>query len=106
MSISIKAGVRVAGVVPEMAMALPIIASQYAKFGSDCVITSCVDGSHSQGSLHYAGAAMDFRTRNVTSDKRQPLRDAISASLGQDYDAVLESNHIHVEYQPKTGVNL
>lgn len=106
MSISLKPGVRIIGVAPEMALALTIIASQYAKFGADCIITSCADSKHSQGSLHYSGRAMDFRTRNVSSGKRQALRDAISEALGDDYDAVLESNHIHVEYQPKTGVNL
>lgn len=99
--LKLKPGVRIIGLRPEIMLAVQVAASVYDKFGYDCVITSGTDGSHSRGSLHYAGQAVDLRTWIVNVEHRRPIRDEIAAALGGDFDVVLESNHIHVEYQPK-----
>ncbi len=53
------------------------------------------------GSLHYAGAAIDIRTRDIPLADVQKLIARIKACLGEDFDVVLETDHLHLEYQPK-----
>jgi hypothetical protein len=102
-SLSIKPGVVLAGLRPEMAVAAQVVADVYREHGVDCVITSAVDGQHSQTSLHYAGAALDFRTRTLSFDQQFSMLNAVIERLGKDFDVVLESDHLHVEHQPRRG---
>lgn len=60
--------------------------------------TSIVDGLHSRNSLHYVGLACDLRIWYLP--KLAPFIDSITLLLGEDYDIVLEKDHIHVEFQP------
>jgi len=102
--IKAKEGVTFFGVRPEMVMAARIIESAYAHFGYDTVVTSCTDGQHSYGSLHYQGAAMDFRTRHVDSrSELEEITTKVRQALGSEFDVVLEDTHLHVEFQPKRG---
>ena len=94
-----KSGVKVFGMRPEIILAAVVADEIYSKWGSDLVVTSVVDGRHSTNSLHYAGQAIDLRTRNVGEPKA--ICDEIEEALTDEYDVVLESDHIHVEFQPK-----
>lgn len=67
--------------------------------GSEAVVTSTFEGTHSVGSLHYAHKAIDFRL--PPPKNRAAVVSALKAQLGSGYDVVLESTHIHVEYDPK-----
>ena len=73
----------------------------YAKRGYSLVVTSLEDGNHMKGSFHYVGRAADLRTRDIPPDVCKQLVRDIKASLGNDYDVVLEKDHIHLEYDPK-----
>ncbi len=70
-------------------------------------ITSAADGKHMAGSKHYQDQALDIRIwqlrGNGTSKERRVELAAskLSRTLGRDYDVVVESDHIHVEYDPK-----
>lgn len=99
----IKSGEGAARLTYAMALAVMfvIIDEVYKKYGDEAIITSGIDGKHSVGSLHYAGAALDFRTRELSSENQQKVRDEIKERLGDDFDVILESNHLHVEWQPK-----
>lgn len=97
----IKKGVRVFGVRPEVVLALFICEGVYREFQRECVITSVIDGRHSRGSKHYSGNAVDIRTRNLNPLDKEPVKDEIAARLGEDYDVVLERDHIHIEFDPK-----
>jgi hypothetical protein len=97
----LKKGVSLNGVQPEMSVGLSIVVNTYHRLGHDCTVTSCTDGVHSSGSLHYVGLAMDFRTRDVPEGKRSQLRGAVASSLGDDFDVILEKTHLHVEFDPK-----
>jgi hypothetical protein len=66
--------------------------------GEESVITSTYEGNHSPSSLHYGNLAVDFR---LPKKKADDLISAIRSRLSQDYDVVLETDHIHVEYDPK-----
>lgn len=98
--ISIKHGVSLRKLQPQMALALPIVAAMYAKYGYDTTITSGDDGQHSNVSLHYDGLALDFRTRNCSPADLGPITAELRAAM-PGYDVVRESTHIHIEYDPK-----
>lgn len=97
----LKEGVRVYGLRPEMVIALLAAYEVFHNLDADVVITSAIDGTHSRGSLHYCGQAIDLRIRHMKADEPQMAAVALRKSLGNDYDVVLESDHIHVEFQPK-----
>ena len=66
------------------------------------VITSGQDGKHSLTSLHYAGQAFDVRTWNIPKGiSPKDIVRQIKAKLNIHFDVVLESDHIHVEFQPR-----
>ena len=68
------------------------------------VITSGVDGNHYMHSLHYTGLAYDYRTRDLTPGQQKMWTALIEERLGPDFDVVLEEDHLHVEYDPKSGI--
>ena len=70
--------------------------------GKDCVVTSGRDGKHGKNSKHYTDEALDFRIWNLGGEENIMLVvDALKDLLGDDYDVVLEPDHIHAEYDPK-----
>ena len=97
----LKPGVRVTGLRPEILLGVVIAERVFEEAGADLVVTACVDGKHAAGSLHYVGQAVDLRTRDVAADVRPKLVARLRECLGEDYDVVLETDHIHVEFQPK-----
>lgn len=98
----IKPGVRVFGLRPEMVLALTICESIYRKYGVEVVITAGIEGKHKRGSFHYAGDAADIRIKNLPPEvSTVHVRDEIADALGTDFDVVLESDHIHIEFDPK-----
>lgn len=69
------------------------------------VITSAQDSTHAARSLHY-GRVGDVRCRAI--DVRMPLPRYIERlvkelgrRLGPDFDIVPETDHLHIEYDPK-----
>jgi hypothetical protein len=99
--LSFKAGVKLQGIQPEILLAIYVANEVYSQYGVECVLTSCLDGTHSKHSLHYKGYAVDVRTRNAPQNTRQTIADVIQHRLGDEYDVVHESTHIHIEYDPK-----
>ena len=68
--------------------------------GRDAIITSARDGRHMSTSLHFSGKAIDLRTRDMAAGKEQKVVEALKTKLGNNFDIVLESDHIHLEYDP------
>jgi len=97
----LKQGVRTTGVQSALLIAMMVADQVCRENAVEFVITSIVDGVHSAGSLHYIGSAFDMRTRNMNTIVKQRASDEIRTRLAEDYDVVLESDHIHVEWQPK-----
>ena len=96
----INPGVSIAGIRPELVLAFAIADKIFIQFGHDLIVTSVLDGQHMRGSLHYVGAAGDLRR---PSSDIGPIVDLLRGALGDNYDVVLESHHIHIEFQPKVG---
>ena len=97
----IKSSVDLRGLQPQMCIAYLIASRCYEKHGYTCVITSASDSKHGPNSLHYCGKALDIRTRHVLEVIKPALRDEIADALGPQFDVVLESDHIHLEFDPK-----
>lgn len=67
--------------------------------GTEAVVTSTYEGTHSPSSLHYVHRAIDLRL--PIPAHRTAVVQKMKQQLGKDYDVVLETNHIHVEHDPK-----
>lgn len=97
--IRIKKGVDLDGLCSEMWDSVSIVE---ACFGEDVItITSGLEGDHKEGSLHYKGLALDFRTRHLTAKKKKLVLRRCQEFLEGAYDSVLEATHLHIEYDPK-----
>lgn len=90
---SFRSSVNLSGIRPELVVAMLVARERF--FG--LTVTSVMDGKHMIGSLHYVGCAFDFvHPLMGESYKVEALRHA----LGPQFDVVVESDHIHVEFQP------
>ena len=73
---------------------------------NDCTvwITSANDSKHMATSLHYKNRAFDVRIWNIAGNTKAEAAlwvTRLKATLGKDYDIILEPDHIHIEYDPK-----
>lgn len=81
--------------------ALLIAQTIYDKFGCELIITSLQDSVHSNGSKHYSGNAVDLRIKNIPKPMQVLVFNALKAALPIGFDCILESDHIHIEWDPK-----
>lgn len=93
------------GVTKEIVFAIGVADEIYRRIANqEVVITSLNDSQHMAGSLHYLGQAVDFRTRTLTLNQlNQIVAELKNRLYPLGYDVVLESDHIHIEYDPKGG---
>jgi len=104
--LSLKPGIKIYGIKPEILLGLIIIERVFDSLNIPCVVTSPANNSEahsSTNSLHYTGQAIDIRLPsryNPSAGLDKSVTDSIRNVLGEEFDVVLESNHIHVEYQP------
>ncbi len=99
---TLKNGVTRAGVQPQIWYAIGIMDVLYRMMGASNVVTSLTD-SHGDKpkSLHNVGLAADLRTSNLSKDRWPELVSRVKQWLEpMGYDVVLESNHLHIEYDP------
>lgn len=97
---NIKPGVDLTNISPQMQMANAKAQLLWLAFGQQLVITSGRDGTHMSRSKHYEGNACDYRTRYFDDTTKAEVARTLAYILGDDYDVVVESTHIHVEYDP------
>lgn len=102
----LKPGVKLAGLQPQIAVALTIARDAYNDIGVELIVTSCNDSKHSDTSLHYKGRAADCRTHTVPRPLLNALVTRLKENLGFEFDVVLEgektaNEHIHIEYDPQ-----
>jgi uncharacterized protein YcbK (DUF882 family) len=86
------------GVTPKNLVIAAAAANVASELGCTIMITSGTDGVHKVGSFHYTGEALDFRLPPV------PIHLFVAAMqqhLGRAYQVIVETDHIHVEYDPK-----
>jgi hypothetical protein len=99
----LKRGVGVLGLSNAIILGDGIVSRIFNTMGFESIITSGTEDpeNHKRSSEHKKGDALDYRTRHVSMTKHQALATQIRNALGKDFDVILESNHIHVEYDPK-----
>jgi len=101
-TLSIKSGVHLLGLSPQILFAITVIDGCYRRLGVDCVVTSATDSKHGHQSLHYVGHAIDIRTRDLDESQKTVMLNLVTAALGSgEFDVILERDHLHVEWQPK-----
>lgn len=96
---------RISGVRTEIFAALVMVDQVYRRRGFEMEWTSGVESTHSPGSLHYVGLAVDIGITAVGESQRGPLAQEIKDTIGEDFDVVLRKDHIHIEFQPKEPMN-
>jgi hypothetical protein len=96
----IKDGVRFASPLLAMAVAVSVVDVICRRYGIVCVVTGGVE-KHEHPSLHVYGGALDFRTRDFAPADLRTFAAEVREELGDGFDVVLESDHLHVEYDPK-----
>ena len=102
-SFSFKKDVLIKRVHPKMVYAWGVVAQLSDEWDIDTVVTSVSDGVHMRGSKHYLDPcqASDFRTWYLPSEpEKRKFTKELQKRLGEDFDVVLESTHLHVEYDP------
>jgi hypothetical protein len=97
----LKPGAKIVGMRPEISWALSVCEGVLTDAGYKMTVTEVTGGVHSPGSLHYVGLAADIRSRDIPKDKQEPIRAEMKTRLGAEFDVVLESDHFHLECQPK-----
>jgi hypothetical protein len=103
--VRLKPGVDLRGMQSPILLAINVAAFIYEKHGYELVVTSVTDGQHMQGSLHDKGLAADLRISNIkVPDVVEAIAEELRAALGKQFDVVLETDHLHVEFDPKDPV--
>ena len=87
------------GVTPRNLVILAAAANVGAQMDQDVTITSGTDGKHMVGSKHYSGEALDIR---LLGERTKEFMARLSSRLGSAYQVILEADHIHVEFDPRT----
>ena len=105
-TIQTKEGVALDDLQPEAFSAAEIAKPILEAAGVDFVVTSTGPGDRAntesvEGTKHNTGQAFDIRTRDIPEEDRQAVADQLQEALGDDFDVVLESDHIHIERDPK-----
>lgn len=94
----IKDKVELYGLSKEIWHAAKIVSKIYLKHNRTLVITSGRDGKHKKNSKHYLGNAIDTRIYYFTDEVAQLVTEEIKSKLGALYYVLLESDHIHIQY--------
>lgn len=97
---SIKSGVKLTGLKPEILLAIFIVwpVLQKHRGGKTPTITSGTEGKHKRGSEHYQGNAVDFRIWDMADPAA--CVEEMKLVLGENYFIQLEADHIHLHYEP------
>lgn len=104
----LKSCVKLRGLQTGMLMGHCIVAHVMSLNDVECTVTSANDSRHGVGSLHFSGAALDYRMKHIDDDATKRLVvEGVKASLGAEFDVIHEAigtdnEHLHVEWQPKT----
>lgn len=100
-----KAGVNPVGVQAPTWYAVGVAEVCYRNQGVALRVTSLTDSIHPDlKNIHGNGFAADLGIRGMTSQTVAKIVEEMKYHLySLGYDVVLETDHIHVEYDPKPG---
>ncbi len=85
-----------------------VVEDVWLAHGQEAVVTSTLGGKHTKWSWHRFGCAEDFRTRDPNFPRSwefdektlEEIRRELARRLPPPYQVVVESDHIHIEFDP------
>ena len=92
----IKPGVILSGLDIRMRPVLQSADIIWKNHGQELTVTSGLEGTHSAGSLHYYGLAVDFRTYWWSETEALEVAQELQQAL-PDHLVIHEATHIHVQ---------
>jgi len=104
MKIQWKDSVKFTDLHPAMILAAIRAAGIFESFGVPAIVTSANDSQHMEGSKHFTGRALDFRTKHLGGGGAAfSVRDQLASALGPSFTVLLEdfaqaNEHLHVQY--------
>ena len=103
--IRVKKGVVFKAFNNQVIQALWVLQETSEGIKKDIVITSANDGKHSENSYHYKNLALDIRIRNLAQSEigivMLDLKRPSPYYLAEHCDVILESDHIHWEFDER-----
>ena len=93
----VKEGVSLLNLQPQIVFAMQVADGVYSEYGYEMVIT-CVWREGGKSSLHPYGYAFDIRSNNIDNSSVSAVWHKLAQNLGNEFDVVLERDHIHVEW--------
>jgi len=97
----LKENSRYEGLRAEILLGVIIAKDCFEDRGYELILTEGTGGKHGRSSKHYIGMAVDIRTRHLPLGMSQDITNDLRKRLGTDFDVVLESDHIHLEFDRK-----
>jgi len=97
----LKQGVKIANLKPQLIIAIMVANDVYRLHGKELVITSVDDSKHGKNTLHGSGSAFDCRTSYFMAGEAERVANEIRAKIDEDFDIAFETDHLHIEYDPK-----
>jgi hypothetical protein len=95
----IKQGANIAGIRIPLREALMVADNIWTTHGQELVVTSGLDGTHSPGSLHYYGYAIDLRTRYFSEEEKRKVFEKLKIRLKEPFRVIYHKTHIHIEWR-------
>ena len=102
--IRFKPEVRIRYFTPQLAEALEAGGLWSLVRGVDLDVNSIDDSAHGPGSLHGDSLALDLDPGTDRPDHTADLARFLARRLSAPWDVVLESDHVHVEYDTKRRI--
>lgn len=99
-----KQGVKFYGVKTETLAGIMIASFVYYRNGHALTVLKLVTenpGVERLRTAHDQGLAFDIRTQMIAKAKQPAMVMSLKDALGDDYDVVLEKDHIHIEFDTK-----
>lgn len=100
--ISLKEGMLIKEINPWTMEVLQCLLNVGMAWNYNPTITEGCGAVHMKTSYHYKNLAFDIRTNDLPEAKRVAYHDAIKEELGEEFDIILEGDHIHIEPSPKS----
>lgn len=102
--LSLKQGVEINGLQPEILLGIIIVNSVFSLYGYSTVITSLMEGQHMEGSKHYKGLAVDIRSHIIDQEELSKIIVMCQNALGENFKLILEdtglpNEHLHLQVQ-------
>jgi len=97
----IKSTVRIGTLTLELLDGLLAAAHVYSNLGYTLVVTSWDASVHGKDSLHYQGRSADLRFWTIPEKERPGVLKQLKLVLGPSWDVIQETDHFHIEYDPK-----